>query len=138
MEKRKKVLIIALIAIVSLVIFVIGFVVFSNKSDKMSENLFKEKNAGVESLKLKIKEIEYINNFSNVYLEVNNAGSTAVNLDVIKIIFVDKEGNAIAEMYSYDNGDLEPSKELTLSLSIDRDITASYDVKYELGSGNDE
>lgn len=138
MEKKKRVLIIVLIVIISLIVLIIGVVMFSNKYNKMSENLFQEKNINNESLKLKIKEIEYVNDFSNVYLEVNNVGTDIINLDVIKIIFVDKENNVIAEMYSYDNGNLEVNKELLLSLSIDKDITSSYDVKYELGSGNNE
>lgn len=136
MKKKKIVLIVALIAIVSLIIFTISIVTFNNKFTEDNKKIYQEKT--IEKIKLKIKDIEYINDFSNIYLEVNNISDEVINLDKIKIIFVDKDNNTIAEIYSYDNGNLDANNELILSLSIDKNITAAYDVKYELGSGNNE
>lgn len=135
-KKKKIVLIVALIAIVSLIIFTISIVTFNNKFNEDNKKIYQEKT--IEKIKLKIKDIEYINDFSNIYLEVNNISDEVINLDKIKIIFVDKDNNTIAEIYSYDNGNLDVNNELLLSLSIDKNITVAYDVKYELGSGNNE
>lgn len=130
MKKSKRLILIILLIFIILLIAFITYIVISNKSDGINENLYQEKQ--VQQLSFKIKEIEYVNSFSNIILEVKNTSTGVINLDNFKIIFEDDSNNVVAEVFSYNNGDLEPDNNLLLSLSIDKNVTKATNIKYEL------
>lgn len=130
MKKSKSLILIILLIFIILLIAFITYIVISNKSDGINENLYQEKQ--VQQLSFKIKEIEYVNSFSNIILEVKNTSTDVINLDNFKIIFEDDSNNVVAEVFSYNNGDLEPDNNLLLSLSIDKNVTNATNIKYEL------
>lgn len=136
MKKSKRLILIILLIFIILLIAFITYIVISNKSDGINENLYQEKQ--VQQLSFKVKEIEYVNSFSNIILEVKNTSTDVINLDNFKIIFEDDSNNVVAEVFSYNNGDLEPDNNLLLSLSIDKNVTKATNIKYELFEVNND
>lgn len=136
MKKSKRLILIILLIFIILLIAFITYIVISNKSDGINENLYQEKQ--VQQLSFKVKEIEYVNSFSNIILEVKNTSTDVINLDNFKIIFEDDSNNVVAEVFSYNNGDLEPDNNLLLSLSIDKNVTKATNIKYELFEINND
>lgn len=139
MEKKKKIILIILAVIVFILIILISYLVYkkSGKEDDtkniINNNLYEE--IKVEELSIKIKEINYIENFSNIKLEVTNNSNSDKLLTDIKLIFKDKDNNVLAELLSSTDGILKVGESTIVSTSIDKDITSSHSVSYELLGG---
>lgn len=125
------------IIVILIVILAIGIIIYflipndtNNSSTKFNNNLYEE--TEIENLKIKIKEIKYEDNYSDVLLDISSVSTEDTNINTLKVIFKDNNDNTIAELFSYDNGILKLGESEILSLSIDKDITNSTKVTYEL------
>lgn len=139
MEKKKKIILIILAVIVVILIILISCLVYKKNGKKSStentinNNLYEE--IKIEELSIKIKEVKYSEDFSNIKLEVINNSNSDKNLTDIKLIFKDKDNNVLAELLSSTDEILKVGESTIVSISIDKDITSSYSVSYELVGG---
>lgn len=131
--KKNTILIILIILIILSIVSLFYFLISNNNNDtskKLNNDIYDEKQ--IENLKIKITEITYEDDYSDILLDVINNSNDSVDINDLKIIFKDNDNNTIAELCSYNNGIIKVGESKSLSLSIDKDVTGSTKVIYEL------
>lgn len=119
--------------IFGLIVFVICFVVSnSTTSETKNEDISIYNPVTIDELEFKIKNINYDESFSEVFLDVKNNGSKDIALKNIKLTFKDSNANVVGDLLLFNNGIITPGESKNLIASIDVDLSSSQSVEYEL------
>ena len=89
------------------------------------------RNQEVDNLSFTNASLEYKDDASTFKVEVTNTNQEIYNLKYINIIFTDEADNTNT-LLGYIGNEINPNETKTIVASIDKDITNSVNLKYEI------
>ena len=127
-EKNKRITMLISGVIAILIIIVSASMSLSVRLTNENELL---KDQSVENLIFKNAQINYENNVSKLSVEVENEKEESQTLKYIKIILKDENNNETT-LIGYIGKTIESKATKEISASIDKDITESTSMRYEI------
>ena len=134
MDKKKLIMLISIIPLLILVLILVNNISYSvndNKNDSTNTQSIKNEQV-VEGLKISDNLIIQDKKLYTYTTNVTNTTTETKKVDQLLFTFYDKENKKIVTLYGYIGREIEPNETVSVSASVDKDITKSEKLEIEL------
>ena len=134
MDKKKLIMLISIIPLLILVLILVNNISYSvndNKNDSTNTQSIKNEQV-VEGLKISDNLIIQDKKLYTYTTNVTNTTTETKKVEQLLFTFYDKENKKIVTLYGYIGREIEPNETVSVSASVDKDITKSEKLEIEL------
>lgn len=134
MDKKKLIMLISIIPLLIIVLILVNNISYSvndNKNDSTNTQSIKNEQV-VEGLKISDNLIIQDKKLYTYTTNVTNTTTETKKVEQLLFTFYDKENKKIVTLYGYIGREIEPNETVSVSASVDKDITKSEKLEIEL------
>ena len=134
MDKKKLIMLISIIPLLILVLILVNNISYSvndNKNDSTNTQSIKNEQV-VEGLKISDNLIIQDKKLYTYTTNVTNTTTETKKVEQLLFTFYDKDNKKIVTLYGYIGREIEPNETVSVSASVDKDITKSEKLEIEL------